>query len=75
VQDFLAALHLVADSDTLFTAPAMLLPAADALGLQSCEPPFPVAPLRGHVVWHRRWSDDSGHRWLRDLVFGTEVVE
>nr|WP_240516864.1 LysR substrate-binding domain-containing protein [Marivivens niveibacter] len=28
--------------------------------------PIEVAPNANHLIWHRRYSNDPAHRWLRD---------
>ncbi len=39
--------------------------------------PVPSPPARSYLVWHSRFDDDEGHRWLRDLVASAaqEAVE
>jgi len=48
----------------LATAPSLL--AAGALrGLASVPVPVPTPPMSMYMVWHRRFENDSTHRWLR----------
>lgn len=30
--------------------------------------PVPAPPVRSYLVWHSRFDDDEGHRWLRKLI-------
>lgn len=36
--------------------------------------PVPSPPVRSYLVWHSRFDDDEGHRWLRKLVAGARVT-
>ncbi|MBX2799414.1 MAG: LysR family transcriptional regulator [Myxococcales bacterium] len=66
---FLAALHAVAVSDLAFTGPlAPLAGAAAALGLRQIAVPLVLDPLQGRLAWHRRFTEDPGHRWLREQL-------
>jgi DNA-binding transcriptional LysR family regulator len=68
---FVAAPLLVAGSDYVLTAPAIILrPLAGPLGLRVHEPPIPVPGFRIFQAWHPRTTDDAAHRWFRGLVAG-----
>lgn len=30
--------------------------------------PLEVAPIANHLIWHRRYSSDQGHQWLRQTI-------
>jgi len=66
---FLAAPLLVAQSDYVLTAPALMLrPLARPLGLRLHEPPLAVPGFRIFQAWHPRTQDDAAHRWFRSLI-------
>jgi DNA-binding transcriptional LysR family regulator len=66
---FLAAPLLVAQSDYVLTAPALMLrPLARPLGLRLHEPPLTFGSFRIFQAWHPRTQDDAAHRWFRGLV-------
>ncbi|WGT62343.1 LysR family transcriptional regulator [Variovorax paradoxus] len=63
---------IVATSGLLLTAPARLAKAmvASRADLRSVEAPFDVTPFEIRQQWHERFHQDSGNRWLRELIFG-----
>jgi DNA-binding transcriptional LysR family regulator len=69
---------LVASSDLIAT---MSRYAARALsGLHQLEQhplPFRMPPLAFYLLWHERFDDDAGHRWLRGsiIALGKEIRE
>ncbi len=70
VPNFASALIVISQSDLVLTAPHSLrqLPTATTLACM----PMPVA-VPEHAItmmWHRRFTEEPGHRWLRDLVVG-----
>ena len=68
---FLAAPLLVAQSDHVLTAPALMLrPLAGPLGLRLHEPPVDLPSFRIFQAWHPRTQEDAAHRWFRGLVAG-----
>lgn len=69
VQNFSVAPILVAETDLVTTLPrTFALRAAETLPLRILAPPLPLPETRVHAVWHERWHNDPGHRWLRELV-------
>lgn len=62
---------IVATSSLLLTAPRRLAEAmlATMPGLTTLEAPFEVTPFEIRQQWHERFHQDSGNRWLRELVF------
>lgn len=62
---------IVAASGLLMTAPARLANAMVASRTDLCTiaAPFEVAPFEIHQQWHERFHQDSGNRWLRELIF------
>lgn len=63
---------IVATSGLLLTAPARLARAmvATRVDLRSVDAPFEVRPFEIRQQWHERFHQDSGNRWLRELIFG-----
>ena len=63
---------IVATSGLLLTAPARLAKAmvASRADLHSVQAPFEVRPFEIRQQWHERFHQDSGNRWLRELIFG-----
>lgn len=63
---------IVATSGLLLTAPARLARAmvASRTDLRSVDAPFEVTPFEIRQQWHERFHQDSGNRWLRELIFG-----
>lgn len=42
--------------------------AAPPFGLQFVPPPLKLPALQTNVFWHRRFHQDAGNQWLRNLV-------
>ena len=63
---------IVAASGLLLTVPARLARAmvASRVDLHAVDAPFEVAPFEIRQQWHERFHQDSGNRWLRELIFG-----
>ena len=67
---------LVASSDLIATTSRY---AAQALGafyeLEQHPLPFRMPPLVFYLLWHQRFDDDAGHRWLRTTIkaLGMEI--
>ena len=62
---------IVATSNLLLTAPRRLAEAmlATRSDLAILEAPFEVTPFEIRQQWHERFHQDSGNRWMRELVF------
>jgi hypothetical protein len=43
---------------------------ASRVDLHAVDAPFEVAPFEIRQQWHERFHQDSGNRWLRELIFG-----
>ena len=63
---------IVAASGLLLTAPARLAKAmvTSRTDLHAVNAPFEVMPFEIRQQWHERFHQDSGNRWLRELIFG-----
>jgi DNA-binding transcriptional LysR family regulator len=69
VPNFYSALAIVARSDLVLTAPSALARLAPAdLPVRALAPPLRLPRHSVNLVWHERFSNDPGHRWLRNLV-------
>lgn len=65
----LPALHLVADTDLVATAPAALVASVAArLGLVSGPVPFALPNTPAVAWWAPRLHSDPGHTWFRRVV-------
>lgn len=69
VPHFLAAPHVVAETDLLLTCPVGLAERyAPLLHLETRQLPFDLDELPLEIIWHARSQSDPAHRWLRELV-------
>lgn len=62
-----ALAKLVSGTDLVVTLPKRLSATAFQ-GFAHIVPPFPLPPVTYDLVWHRRTSDSSRHKWLRDAM-------
>jgi len=69
VPHFLVAPMVVARSDLLLTAPTILAAELAAhYPLQLLPAPLELERFTLQIIWHERFDDDPGHRWLRDSL-------
>jgi len=69
VYDAETALAVVAATDLIAVAPRrMVSELADLTGLRILPSPDTMQSVRLFMLWHRRFADDPGARWLRALV-------
>ena len=68
VPGLVAASRAVAETDLMLTAPASLRGALGELPVEAVPPPLPLERHALGLLWHRRWSPDEGHRWLRERI-------
>jgi len=69
VYDAETALAIAAATDLIAVAPRrMVEKLADPAGLRVLPPPETLQSIALVMLWHRRFADDPGGRWLRDLV-------
>ena len=68
---FLAALHLVGESDCVATISVRLARAhAERFGLEIVRPPLELPAYAIDQIWHPRVEADPAHAWLRRLIAG-----
>jgi len=66
---FMAAPHIVAESDLLATCPYQLARYfSTRLPLAILEPPITLSPYPEYVAWHQRYDSDPALRWLRGVI-------
>lgn len=71
VPHFYSAAAIVARSELVLTAPAALGGLVEHLPLVMLAPPLRLPDHSVNLIWHARFSQDPGHRWLRDLLTET----
>jgi DNA-binding transcriptional LysR family regulator len=64
---FLAALTIVARSDLILTAPTVLA-AVGGPGVVALPAPLPLPQHSVNLLWHERFDNDPGQRWLRERI-------
>lgn len=69
VPHFVAVPYIVSTTDLVVTVPRKLAErAAPPFGLEFVAPPLKLPALQTNVFWHRRFHQDAGNQWLRNLV-------
>ncbi len=69
---FTAVPYIVASQDLVVTVPQKLAErAGPPFGLAWITPPLTLPPLQTNMFWHRRYNQDPGNAWLRNLVVQT----
>ncbi len=70
IPHFMSAPFIVAETDLIATVTEKLaLQTVDKLGLIIKEHPVNIPPARINMFWHRRFHQDQGNVWLRNLIF------
>lgn len=69
VPGFPAVIAVVAASDLLGLVPRSARQALPGTGTEVFDLPIPMPELAISQIWHPRMDADTGHRWLRALVF------
>jgi DNA-binding transcriptional LysR family regulator len=71
ISSFEVAPHMIGGTDYVLTLPARVAKRhAAALELAVREPPVELPGFDLEMLWHRRMSEDPGHRWLREVIRG-----
>jgi DNA-binding transcriptional LysR family regulator len=69
VPHFAAVPYIVSSTDLLVTVPQKLAEsAATPFKLIYIKPPLRLPSLQTNVFWHRRFNQDEGNQWLRNLI-------
>jgi len=69
VPHFTAVPYIIANSDLLVTVPQKLAEsAAQPFNLTSQAAPLRLPELQTNIFWHRRYNQDHGNVWLRNLI-------
>lgn len=68
VEGFGVAPGVVADTDLVLTAPVSLARLTRPLGLVDREPPVPLPTHGIAMLWHRRYGEEAGLRWLMEQL-------
>lgn len=72
VPHFTAVPYIVSGSDLVVTVPQKLAERAAApFNLRYINPPLVLPTLQTNVFWHRRYNQDDGNQWLRNLIAET----
>ena len=70
IPHFTSAPYIVAETDIIATVPEKLaLQTATKFGLIIKPHPVEIPPAQINMVWHRRFHQDLGNIWLRNLMF------
>jgi len=68
VPDFYPALAIVAATDLVTFAPAAIVGHGGISGLSTIALPFELPPIEVAQTWHRRFTHDPAHQWLRETI-------
>ncbi|WAL80764.1 LysR family transcriptional regulator [Pandoraea sp. XJJ-1] len=69
VPHFIAVPYVVSVNDLVVTVPQKFAERAAApFGLRFVKPPLRLPALQTNVFWHRRYHQDGGNQWLRQLI-------
>ena len=69
VPHFVSVPYIISSTDLLVTVPQKLAESsAGPFKLQYIKPPLRLPSLQTNVFWHRRYSQDEGNQWLRNLI-------
>jgi DNA-binding transcriptional LysR family regulator len=69
VPHFTAVPYILSSTDLVATVSQKLAErAAGPFQLRYAEPPLRLPALQTNMFWHRRYNQDEGNRWLREVV-------
>lgn len=67
---FMSAPYIIAETDLVATVTEKLaLQTCERLGLVAHPHPVDIPPAQINLFWHRRFHQDTGNIWLRNLLF------
>ncbi len=66
---FMLVPFIIMEHNAIATEPSRLMvPLARTLGLKTARPPFQIESQPIKMAWHRRYDNDAGHKWMRELI-------
>jgi LysR family nod box-dependent transcriptional activator len=69
VPAFSLLLFQLPQTELIATVPAGVARSFDALiDVRILEPPIPLPAIDECLIWHARYDEDPGHRWLREMI-------
>lgn len=69
VPHFTSVPYIVSSTDLVVTVPQKLAERAAApFNLAYVRPPLRLPMLQTNIFWHRRYNEDEGNQWLRELI-------
>jgi DNA-binding transcriptional LysR family regulator len=69
VPHFVAVPYMISTTDLLVTVPQKMAErAAQHFKLESSKPPMRLPSLQTNLFWHRRFHQDDGNLWLRNML-------
>lgn len=69
VPHFSSVPYIVSCTNLVVIVPQKLaISAAEPFRLRHCKPPIKLPTLQTNIFWHRRFAQDKGNQWLRNLV-------
>jgi LysR family transcriptional activator for leuABCD operon len=68
VNELLEMPMVVASTDLLTVFCSSMRPLMKGLGIQVLPIPLELPPVPVYMIWHETRRNDTGHRWLRELV-------
>ncbi|MBX9868223.1 MAG: LysR family transcriptional regulator [Burkholderiaceae bacterium] len=69
VPHFVAVPYIISTTDLLVTVPQKMAErAAQHFKLESGKPPMRLPSLQTNLFWHRRFHQDDGNLWLRNML-------
>lgn len=72
VPHMLSAMYVLAKTSLISTVPKRLATSLQQqLKLAVHKPPFKIPNVTISMVWHKRFANDAGHRWLRNIFLET----
>ncbi|MEM8573909.1 MAG: LysR substrate-binding domain-containing protein [Pseudomonadota bacterium] len=68
---FLLAPPIIRRTDSIAVLPSRVV-ALERSGLTAVAPPLEIKPFATVLGWHRKSSEDPGHKWLRQQIAGLD---
>jgi len=68
VPDFSPALSIISSTDLVTFAPTAIVDIGGIAGISTIAVPLDLPPIEVAQIWHRRFTHDPAHQWLRSSV-------